>query len=91
MSIVVLLAGCTQTKAYYDRTGGTPAMFERDSSECKSRAHKASTMKSGSYPSSGREPGHGSGEGLPADVQYYREYDKCLEHKGWKKVSKPQQ
>jgi hypothetical protein len=98
MFMVILLAGCGQPKFYYDRPGSTPAMFERESAECKHWAHQAAAKKAGSYApfsrdvglGAGREAGAGSFEAVNED-QYYRAYDECLQVKGWKKVSKPQQ
>lgn len=98
MFIVILLAGCAQTKAYYDRPGGTPAMFERDSSGCKSRARDMNTMKPGTYPVFDQEGEfgnrHSTAEGtfeIRSDDRYYRNYEQCLKQKGWKKVPEPKQ
>lgn len=97
MSIAALLAGC-QPKIYYDRPGATSAMFEKDSAECKSLARQMGSERSNAklsfgYGESGFGPGRGTSDGsfmeTRDDDQYYRQYQKCLQQKGWKKVPKP--
>lgn len=97
ISIVVLLMGCGQPKASYDRPGATPAMFERESEECKSWAQKAAIVKSGPYSPFSRDMGMGTGPQAAQgsfeagdEDQYYRKYHECLQLKGWKQVPKPQ-
>lgn len=98
MSILALIAGC-QPKYYYDRPGATPAMFEKESAECKSLARQKGTVKPGGYFSyGGGEIDIGSSRGASdgsfmdtGDDQYYRQYRECLKQKGWKKVQKPPQ
>ena len=97
ISVAILLAGCAQSKVYYERPGATPAMFEQDSAECKRWANQKATMKTGGYSPFSRDMGLGTGpaaagsfEGATED-QYYRAFNECLQNKGWKQVPKPQQ
>ncbi len=98
MSILVVIAGC-QPGVYYDRPGATPAMFEKDSAECKSLARQTGTVRAGGYFSrGGGEIELGSSRGATdgsfmdtGDDQYYRQYQDCLRQKGWRKVTKPAQ
>ncbi len=98
MSIVILLVGCAQPKIY-DHPGATPALFEKDSAECKSLARQTGTVKPGGRFAFGvgeidlrssRSATDGSFMDT-GDDQYYRQYQECLRQKGWKKVTKPQQ
>ena len=97
VSILALLAGCQSSKTYYDRQGATPAMFEKDSKECKSLARQTGTVKPGAafgYSNSEIGIGHAGADGSftdRSDDQYYRQYEECLRQKGWKKVSRPAQ